>query len=232
MEKKFVVFENEVDLKAHQLEVHPNGLSKNARRDARRIDMRSFADSQDHGGGRRRRNDGRGQQEREEAPIRTEQQMSRAELAYHRTLAVQSAQSTTSRTFGGQLTESVPPPRPPPQAAPRPAQSMTTAVQPPARPPARPAEPPVATVPGAQAAFPPLASARPTPEATPAFPSLPLARPAPEAAPAQVAFPPLAPPRPAPAQVAFPPLAPPRPAPETATGSSGNRPVTNDTRKL
>lgn len=172
-EKKFVVFENEVDLKAHLLEVHPNGLSKNARRDARRIDISAFASddrhAQDRGGGRRRRNDGRGQQEREEPPIRTEQQMSRAELAYHRTLAVQSAQSTTSRNFGGQLTEPAfvprpPPPRPPPPPVVRPVQSMTTTVQPPARPPARPAEAPavvaVAAV-VAQVAFPPLAPARP-----------------------------------------------------------------------
>lgn len=176
-EKKFVVFENEVDLKAHLLEVHPNGLSKNARRDVRRIDISAFASgdrhAQDHGGGnRRRRNDGRGQQEREEPPIRTEQQMSRAELAYHRTLAVQSAQSTTSRNFGGQLTEPAFVPRPPPPRAPppppavRPVQSMTTAVQPPARPPARPAETPVVAVAAtvaaavAQVAFPPLAPVR------------------------------------------------------------------------
>lgn len=168
-EKKFVVFENEVDLKAHLLEVHPNGLSKNARRDARRIDISAFAsrDRQaDRGGGsRRRRGDGRGQQEQEEMPIRTEQQMSRAELAYHRTLAVHSAQSTTSRNFGGQLTEPAFVPRPPPPRAPPPpvVQSMTTAVQPPVRPPARPAE--VATVvvvaaAVAQVAFPPLAPAR------------------------------------------------------------------------
>lgn len=173
MEKKFIVFENEVDLKAHQLEVHPHGLSKNARRDARRIDISAFAaedrHAQDRGGGnRRRRNDGRGQQEREEPPIRTEQQMSRAELAYHRTLAVQSAQSTTSRTFGGQLTEPAFATRSPPPAAVRPVQSMTTTVQaPPARPPARPAEIPAAVQAAiAEVAFPP--SARPQGAAEPA----------------------------------------------------------------
>lgn len=174
-EKKFVVFENEVDLKAHLLEVHPNGLSKNARRDVRRIDLSAFASDDRHtqDRSRRRRNDGRGQQEREELPIRTEQQMSRAELAYHRTLAVQSAQSTTSRNFGGQLTEPAfvprpPPPRAPPPPAVRPVHSMTTAVQPPVRPPARPAEAPsvvvmpAAAVPAvvAQVAFPPLAPVR------------------------------------------------------------------------
>ncbi|KAI5848694.1 hypothetical protein DFP73DRAFT_542086 [Morchella snyderi] len=172
MEKKFIVFENEVDLKAHQLEVHPNGLSKNAKRDARRIDLSQFAEprSNDRGGNRRHRNDGRGQQEREEAPIRTEQQMTRAELAYHRTLAVQSAQSTTTqRTFRGQLTEPAYAARaPPPPPAARPAAqpvAATTNQAPPARPPARPAEPTPAVVAAAVArhAFPPLA--RPSPPA-------------------------------------------------------------------
>ncbi|KAI5794636.1 hypothetical protein FPQ18DRAFT_256801 [Pyronema domesticum] len=115
LEKKFVVFENEIDLKAHQLEVHPNGLTKNARRDARRIDMSHFqvAESSRDGGRRRGRGgrdrdngSGRGRQEID-IPIRTEQNLSRAEIAYHRTqqLGIQSAQSTTSRTFGGQLSE-------------------------------------------------------------------------------------------------------------------------------
>ncbi|KAI5819519.1 hypothetical protein BZA77DRAFT_157545 [Pyronema omphalodes] len=115
LEKKFVVFENEIDLKAHQLSVHPNGLTKNARRDARRIDMSHFqvAESSRDGGRRRGRGgqdrdngSGRGRQEID-VPIRTEQNLSRAEIAYHRTqqLGIQSAQSTTSRTFGGQLTE-------------------------------------------------------------------------------------------------------------------------------
>lgn len=164
IEKKFIVFENEVDLKAHQLEAHPNGLSK--KRDARRIDLSQLAEphSNDRGGNRRRRYDGRGQQEPEEPPIRTEQQMSRAELAYFRTLAVQSAQSTTTRTFGGQLTEPAysarPTPPPPSQAVRSAAQPVaaTTSQAPPARPPARPAESSPAT---SRAAFPPLA--RPSP---------------------------------------------------------------------
>lgn len=185
MEKKFIVFENEVDLKAHQLEIHPNGLSKNAKRDARRIDLSQFAEprSNDRGGNRRRRNDGRGQQEREEAPIRTEQQMTRAELAYHRTLAVQSAQSTTQRTFGGQLTEPAYATRAPPPSAARPAaQSVaaTTSQAPLARPPARPAEPSPAVVAAAvvRDAFPPLA--RPSPPVS--RPSPPVSRPSPPTA--------------------------------------------------
>jgi hypothetical protein len=191
MEKKFIVFENEVDLKAHQLEVHPNGLSKNAKRDARRVDLSQFAEprSNDRGGNRRRRNDGRGQQEQEEAPIRSEQQMTRAELAYqrelayNRTLAVQSAQSTTQRTFGGQLTEPAHAARAPPPSAARPAAqpvAATTSQAPPARPPARPAEPSPAVVAAAVArdAFPPLA--RPSPPVS--RPSPPVSRPSPPAA--------------------------------------------------
>lgn len=99
LEKKFIVFESDVDLKAHQLEVHPHGLSKAAKRDARRIDMAQFETSQQ---GRDR---GRGRDPIAELTARTEAPLRRDELAYQRTLAVQSSQSTTSRTFGGQLTQ-------------------------------------------------------------------------------------------------------------------------------
>ncbi|KAA8909334.1 hypothetical protein FN846DRAFT_776407 [Sphaerosporella brunnea] len=159
LEKKFVVFENEIDLKAHQLEAHPNGLSKTARRDARRIDMSNFeaqAPRNDRRGRGRGGRGGRGRQELDDVPVRTEQNMTRAEIAYHRTqqLAIQSAQSTTSRTFGGQLSEPSFGARPAPQ---------------PARPEAPPPRPPPGQVPGnipaAQpsntAAFPPLSATRP-----------------------------------------------------------------------
>jgi hypothetical protein len=167
LEKKFVVFENDIDLKAHQLEVHPNGLSKVAKRDARRIDMSNFVeDARNYqqprgdrrGRGRGGRDDGRGRQELEDAPIRTEQNMSRAEIAYHRTrqLAIQSAQSTTSRTFGGQLSDPAFAARPPPQPA-RPPQAVEA--PPPPRPPGQvPGNIPV-TQP-ASPAFPPLSAPR------------------------------------------------------------------------
>lgn len=131
LEKKFVVFETKVDLNAHILEMHPNGLSKGARRDARRIDMSQFDDRSyqqpSRGGDSRRRGRGgrdatRGRQESDDVPIRTEQNLTRAEIAYHRTQAlVQSSQSLTSRTFGGQLSsEPVRSPPPPlPAAAPQ-----------------------------------------------------------------------------------------------------------------
>lgn len=108
LEKKFVVFESEMDLKAHQLEAHPNGLSKDARRDARRVDMSGFnlRGHQDaERGGRQGRGRGRGRDPNSEPlPASSAQPLRRDELAYQRQLAIQSAQSVTSRTFGGQLT--------------------------------------------------------------------------------------------------------------------------------
>ncbi|ORY12126.1 hypothetical protein BCR34DRAFT_483192 [Clohesyomyces aquaticus] len=111
LDKKFVVFDSEMDLKAHQLESHPNGLSKDARRDARRVDMSGFdiRGSQEHerGGGRREGGRGRGRgrdPNSEPLPQSSAQPMSRAEMAYQRQMAVQSAQSVSGRTFGGQLT--------------------------------------------------------------------------------------------------------------------------------
>lgn len=111
LEKKFVVFESEMDLKAHQLEAHPNGLSKDARRDARRVDISTFdyrTPHQDNHGGRREREGrggGRGRDPNTEAiPQSTAQPLRRDELAYQRQMAIQSAQSVSTRTFGGQLT--------------------------------------------------------------------------------------------------------------------------------
>ncbi|KAL8826167.1 MAG: hypothetical protein Q9170_007506 [Blastenia crenularia] len=108
MEKKFVVFDSELDLKAHQLQTHPNGLSKDARRDARLVDISGFdyrTPYQDPRGGRRDRQGGRGRDPNTEAiPHSTAQPLRRDELAYQRQMAIQSAQSIAPRTFGGQLT--------------------------------------------------------------------------------------------------------------------------------
>lgn len=113
LEKKFVVFESEMDLKGHQLEAHPNGLSKDARRDARRVDMsgfdyRSSQQQEQRGGRRERRGGGRGRDPNANVdaplPASTAQPMRRDALAYQRQLAIHSAQSVTNRTFGGQLT--------------------------------------------------------------------------------------------------------------------------------
>ncbi|KAK6433329.1 hypothetical protein LTR95_010494 [Oleoguttula sp. CCFEE 5521] len=117
-EKKFVVFDSELDLKAHQLEQHPNGLSKDARRDARRVDISSFnyrpnyqeeRPQREARGGRRA---GRGRDPNADGPLpATSAQMSRAEIAHARAREIQSAQSVSTRTFGGQLSQPDPTPR-------------------------------------------------------------------------------------------------------------------------
>ncbi|KAI9754227.1 MAG: hypothetical protein M4579_004824 [Chaenotheca gracillima] len=111
LEKKFVVFDSEIDLKGHQLESHPDGLSKDARREARRIDISGFEyrtqhqQERDRGGRREGRGRGRGRDPNTEPlPSSTAQPMRRDELAYQRQMAIQSAQSVSTRTFGGQLT--------------------------------------------------------------------------------------------------------------------------------
>ncbi|KAL1963515.1 hypothetical protein VTN77DRAFT_8096 [Rasamsonia byssochlamydoides] len=107
LEKKFVVFETQMDLQAHQLEVHPHGLSKDARRDARTVDMSTFDYRTPYQPQRQRRGAGRGRDPNAEPlPISSAQPLRRDELAYQRQLAIQSAQSVTTRSFGGQLTPS------------------------------------------------------------------------------------------------------------------------------
>ncbi|KAF1830009.1 hypothetical protein BDW02DRAFT_573442 [Decorospora gaudefroyi] len=120
LEKKFVVFDSEMDLKAHQLEVHPNGLSKDALRDARRVDMSGFqfraSHDQDMANNRRddrRREGGRGRgrgrdPNTEPLPASSAQTLSRAELAYQRQMEAQNSQTATGRAFGGQLSTPTP----------------------------------------------------------------------------------------------------------------------------
>ncbi|KAL9105212.1 MAG: hypothetical protein Q9187_008762 [Circinaria calcarea] len=94
-----------MDLKAHQLETHPNGLSKDARKDARRVDISAFDYRTPHQENRGGRGRGRGRDPNTEAiPQSTAQPLRRDELAYQRQMAIQSAQSVSTRSFGGQLT--------------------------------------------------------------------------------------------------------------------------------
>lgn len=107
LEKKFTVFESEMDLKAHQLETHPNGVTKDSRRDARMVNLREFDNirSPYQPQQRQRRGAGRGRDPNAEPlPSSSAQPMSRAEVAYQRQMAIQSAQSVSTRSFGGQLT--------------------------------------------------------------------------------------------------------------------------------
>ncbi|KAI5286921.1 hypothetical protein KEM52_001821, partial [Ascosphaera acerosa] len=108
LEKKFVVFESQMDLKAHQLNEHPNSMSKDARRDARHVDLSVFSEArQAYQPERpsRRQGGGRGRDPNTEPlPVSSAQPMRRDEIAFHRQMAIQSAQSVSTRTFGGQLT--------------------------------------------------------------------------------------------------------------------------------
>ena len=111
------VFESEMDLKAHQLSAHPNGLTKDARRDARLVDLSGFnlreAYQPPRRGDRGNRGSGRGRDPNAEPlPLSSAQPIGRAELAYQRQLAVQSSQSVSGRNFGGQLTQSASATRP------------------------------------------------------------------------------------------------------------------------
>lgn len=113
LDKKFVVFESMVDLKAHQLEAHPGGLTKDARRDARHIDLSTFDYRAPYQPQRERRGAGRGRNPNADPlPVSSAQPLRRDELAYQRQMAIQSAQSVSTRTFGGQLTRPQAPPQP------------------------------------------------------------------------------------------------------------------------
>ena len=121
LDKKFVVFPSEIDLKAHQLEEHGDTLSKDVRRDARVVDISSFDYRapyvQDRrGGSQREQREGRGRgrgrdPNSEPIPASSAQPLPRDQQAFQRQLAIHSAQSISTRTFGGQLT---PAPTPPP----------------------------------------------------------------------------------------------------------------------
>ncbi|KAF9884638.1 hypothetical protein FE257_001391 [Aspergillus nanangensis] len=104
LDKKFVVFESQMDLKAHQLECHPNGLSKDARRDARLVDISGFDYRTPYQPQRQGRGAGRGRDPNSEPlPMSSAQPLRRDEVAYQRQMAIQSAQSVSTRSFGGQL---------------------------------------------------------------------------------------------------------------------------------
>ncbi|KAH8815469.1 hypothetical protein F5884DRAFT_179933 [Xylogone sp. PMI_703] len=128
LEKKFIVFGSEMDLKAHQLEEHGNTLSKDVRRDTRVVDMSAFdyraPYAQERRGGSQREGRGRGRgrdPNSEPIPPPSTQPLRRDEQIFQRQMAIHSAQSVSTRTFGGQLTST--PAAPTPAArAPAPAQ--------------------------------------------------------------------------------------------------------------
>lgn len=124
MEKKFVVFESELDLQAHQLSEHGGKVSG---RDARVVNISGFdirtPYQQERGGGgggreegRRGGRDGRrgGNRGRdpnaEPVPVSSAQPLRRDEIAFQRQMAIHSAQSVSNRTFGGALSAASPTP--------------------------------------------------------------------------------------------------------------------------
>jgi E3 ubiquitin-protein ligase ZNF598 len=91
------VFESEMDLKAHQLSSHPNGLTKDARRDARLVSISTFdyrtPYQPQRRGDREQRGNGRGRDPNTEAlPVSSAQPLRRDELAYQRHMAILNAQ--------------------------------------------------------------------------------------------------------------------------------------------
>lgn len=111
LEKKFVVFESEMDLKAHQLSEHADSLSKDVRRDARMVDLSGFdyrsSYQEERRGGRSGGREGRGRgrdPNAEPLPRTSAQPLRRDEVAFQRQMAIHSAQSISNRTFGGSLT--------------------------------------------------------------------------------------------------------------------------------
>ncbi|CAK7227602.1 hypothetical protein SBRCBS47491_006626 [Sporothrix bragantina] len=116
LEKKFVVFEAELDLKAHQLTEHGNTLSKDVRRDVQVVSMADFDLGRNGGGGSGGRSHqgraSRGRDPNADAPVASgsSQALRRDEIAYQRQLAIHSAQSISNRTFGSHLSSPAPTP--------------------------------------------------------------------------------------------------------------------------
>ena len=136
LEKKFIVFPSEMDLKAHQVEEHANSMSKDVRRDARVVDISSFdyrapyVQERRGGGSQREQREGRGRgrgrdPNTEPLPASSAQPLRRDEQAFQRQMAIQSSQSVSTRTFGGQLTSTPTPPAARPPAGAQDPASMT-----------------------------------------------------------------------------------------------------------
>lgn len=130
-----MVFESQMDLKAHQIEAHPNSTSKDIRRDARLVDLSEFDNMRSPLNPRgQRRGAGRGRDPNAEPlPASSAQPLRRDQLAYQRQMAIQSSQSVSQRTFGGTLsrTDTQPVQAPPRSAATTPAPTATSRPAPP-----------------------------------------------------------------------------------------------------
>ncbi|KAK4236879.1 E3 ubiquitin-protein ligase hel2 [Achaetomium macrosporum] len=128
LEKKFVVFESEMDLKAHQLSEHGGSLAKG--RDARTValsnfDLRQRYEQERRGGAGAREQRRRGPDPNAESlPVSSAQPLRRDELAFQRQMALQTSASATRPT------PSPGPSRPVPSNAPTQTQQRAPARQP------------------------------------------------------------------------------------------------------
>ncbi|UKZ66088.1 uncharacterized protein TrAtP1_007270 [Trichoderma atroviride] len=153
MEKKFVVFESELDMQAHNLAEH---AGKHVGRDARLVDISAFDIRQSYqperrggqregraqGQGQGRRGGNRGRDPNEDSILPTVSStvpLRRDELAFQRQMAIASAPSGSNRTFRGQLSTPTPATAPvTPTLTPSPAQASSAARNAAATPPSRP----------------------------------------------------------------------------------------------
>ncbi|KAL7805038.1 hypothetical protein V8C44DRAFT_341825 [Trichoderma aethiopicum] len=125
LEKKFVVFESELDMQAHHLAEH---AGKHVGRDARLVDISAFdirqsyqherrggggaaSGSQGEGRSRARARGNRGRDPNEDSILPTvtsAQPLRRDEIAFQRQMAIASAPAGSNRTFRGQLSAPAP----------------------------------------------------------------------------------------------------------------------------
>ncbi|KAJ4291406.1 hypothetical protein N0V88_005999 [Collariella sp. IMI 366227] len=119
LEKKFVVFESEMDLKAHQLSEHGGSIAKG--RDARTVNLSNF-DLRQRYEEERRGPGGREQRRRgpdpnaEPLPVSSAQPLRRDQLAFQRQMALQTGASQPSAP--SRPATNTPPPRGQPRAPP------------------------------------------------------------------------------------------------------------------
>lgn len=120
MDKKFVVFETDMDLQAHRLSEHGGKGGKETRLvDISGFDLRTPYQEESRrgrggGSGSDRRGEGRAgrgrgrDQNADTPPALSSQPLRRDEIAFQRQMAIHSAQSVSNRTFGGQLSAPAP----------------------------------------------------------------------------------------------------------------------------
>ncbi|CCG80835.1 LIM domain and RING finger protein C1223.01 [Taphrina deformans PYCC 5710] len=123
LDQKFVVFGSELDLKAHQLEAHPHGMTGQALKDARKIST-SFAGYEGPANARGNRNRRADIQFQSSTPTNTH--LSREQQALQRQFEYQQSRAQMSG-FGYALSEPDPPPPQPAMQVPVPSPAQQRA---------------------------------------------------------------------------------------------------------